>query len=520
MELRHALSDAPDAVCVEIREASDAHTRVLDCAPSTTIEQVKHALPALWHPDTLDPTGVRCIHRGQLLAADARIETLAREVRAPLTQDTGRVVLHIAIAPGALQRAEEPRSDPLLASGYFREPGNPLLEFVVRVKPSELESLLHAFVVTFSCYAQYYTRVARAANAPTTTPPRLVPPPGVDLAPAHSALANTALRTAAVSFVETEVLQWTPLRDVRPQDTQPSVERGARALQSVVEARMAFLNDALLAVARLHDMHQWRTQTQRTHAPPAPPNDAAELLGDLGAVAHTLLGLLLRAAVVAVLLSLQSPPRLWWYAGGALALYTAVQAVVLVRERRRERAAAASPTAEPASAPAPEPAADAAAAERAMLDIPRLPARVSHGPWYSPEHWERTLAYVGLADEERAMGFEHTPSADAVQRIHWTPLDFAEPAEEAVGAVPATNLVYTYLALPLYLFVATMHPRIQELRSDALALRREAICALAQKWDALAASGKTVRRAKPRLLEHPYAQRVLRAERERRRNST
>ncbi|WFC93620.1 hypothetical protein MBRA1_000241 [Malassezia brasiliensis] len=516
-----SLGAPPAPIHVELREPGDVQARSLTCDETWTIAQVKHALPALWQPHTLDPRGVRCIHRGQVLDDDVRLDTLPRD-------DAHRLVLHIAIRPGALEHAATPPPpadtpaapaapaiDPLLASGYFRTPSsNPLCEFVVRVKPSELIPLAHALAITYTCYARYYDALALATHSDARAA-RLVRPVGVPWAPMEEALGDAALRTAAVTFIEREVMQWTPLHElsVAPAASVDDV----RERQAAIDARLVFLNDALLAIAHLHDMHTWRAQTPST-PPAAHAQDPWELVMDIGVAARTVLGLVLRMVVLVSLFALRAPPYVRWCACVSLAVYAVVHGVMLVHARRRARGTPPRPAGTSASAPAGERALrDTTAAEvdtgAAILELPHLPSRVPAGPWWAPTRWEQALAYYGLADEEQAMGFVHDATRDAVPRIHWAPHDFGEPETEVPHTPPrAPSALYTYVALPVYLFIVTLLPRVQELRADALALRRDAICSLAQKWEQLAQSGRPVRRTKPRILEHPYARRVLAAQ--------
>ncbi|KAI3626365.1 hypothetical protein CBS9595_001726 [Malassezia furfur] len=516
------LGASPAPIHVELREPGDAQARSLTCDETSTIAQVKNALPALWQPHTLDPRGVRCIHRGQVLDDDVHLNTLPRD-------DAHRLVLHIAIRPGALERAAMPPApaadapnppaappmDPLLASGYFRTPSsNPLCEFVVRVKPSELMPLAHALAITYTCYACYYDALARTIHSDARAP-RLVRPVGVPWAPIEEALGDAALRTAAVTFIEREVMQWTPLRELSA--APPASADDVRARQAAIEARLGFLNDALLAIAHLHDTHTWRSQAPSVPAA-AQAQDPWEFAVDVGVAARTVLGLVLRMVVLVSLFVLRAPLYVRWCAGAALAVYAVVHGVMLVHARQRARRTPPRPAGTSASAPAGERAAhDTAAADAdpdaAVLELPHLPSRAPVGPWWAPTRWEQALAYYGLADEEQAMGFVHDATRDAVPRIHWSRHDFGEPETGAPPAPPrAPSALYTYVALPLYLFLVTLLPRVQELRTDALALRRDAICSLARKWEQLAQSGRPVRRTKPRILEHPYARRVLAAQ--------
>lgn len=436
--------------------------------------------------------------------------------------------------------APAPAPDPLLASGYFREAGNPLMEFVVRLKPSELEALGHAIVVTYACYARYFDELGKIGEGARDAP-RLIKPASFDYGPACVAAEDAALRAASVALIEKEVMQWTPLRDVCVQqppadvvykyepvhvDGRPYLQCTAagdmRPMQRIVARRLVFLNEALLAVARLHDLQQWKVQAPgamvrgREASPWA--DDAWLLLQDIVAILDTLLGLVMRAMFFALIFLAQGSPFAWKMAAGAIALFAIVQGVLLVRKRRRERAESAAPPAPPAP-PAPNPAAEPEQTDAAVLELPHLPARVPSAPWYLPEHWLQTAAWSGLAYEEAQMGFEHVPTSDATQRIHWATLDYTQPVAENVPPRAAPSWLFSFVMLPLFLCVVTLHPRVEELRSDAIALRREAICSLAQKWERLVASGKEVRRSKPLLLQHPYAARVLAMEAERQRRA-
>ena len=104
----------------------------------------------------------------------------------------------------------------------------------------------------------------------------------------------------------------------------------------------------------------------------------------------------MRAMFFALIFLAQGSPFAWKMAAGAIALFAIVQGVLLVRKRRRERAESAAPPAPPAPS-APNPAAEPEQTDAAVLELPRLPARVPSAPWYLPEHWLQTAAWSGLA---------------------------------------------------------------------------------------------------------------------------
>ncbi|WFD42660.1 hypothetical protein MPSI1_001308 [Malassezia psittaci] len=512
-------------VRVELRNSINARVDMLECDPDSTIEDVKRLLPPLWQPDILDASGVRCISRGQLLNNDVKLRALVQEM--------GNVVMiHTSIRPDALHRAEaipkqsstsshieSPKAsntasnsdDPLLDSGYFREEHrvNPLQEFIARLLPSELLPLCHAQAVTHMCYAKYYTALEEARHG-SRPAPRLTLPPTLDLTPAHEALNNPPLRSASVSFVELEVMQWNSLASFGRSNTtysagssqlpthdslstflQTASQKDIAALQNSIEARMNFLNDAMLAILRLHDMHQWRTQHNSSVSSQIRPDVAREWAGDIRAVLQTIGSPVIRGVVVGALLAVRTPRNILWYIGASLCVYIITHAVILVRARRRQRMEAAESSepntrnadagqrrTEPVLTATRSGLSESVSDFDAILDVPKLPSRVSQAPKYSLDYWEHMLAYYGLAEEEHAIGFEHVANTRDIQRISWTSMNFSEASNDQsmpAQMVRPSNIWYTYLLLPLYLLLITLHPRIQEMRSDAIALRREAI---------------------------------------------
>ncbi|WFC98572.1 hypothetical protein MYAM1_001302 [Malassezia yamatoensis] len=494
----------PDRVRVELRNSINSRVDILECNLNSTIEDVKRLLPPLWQPDTLDASGVRCISRGQLLNNDVKLIALAQE-----TENT--VVIHISIRPDALHPAEPPSAqpstsyhnashsasnavisstsnaartsdDPLIASGYFREEHsvNPLQEFIARLLPSELLPLLYAQAVTHMCYAKYYIALEEARHG-SSSAPRLTLPPTLDLTPACDALNNPPLRSASVSFVELEVMQWDSLASFgRSNTTHPAQSRrqptsdslstfletasqeDIAALQSSIEARMNFLNDAMLTVLRLHDMHQGRTQHNSSASSETQPDVAREWAADIRAVLQTLTSLVIRGVVVGALLAVRGPQNILWYIGASLCVYIIAHTVILVRARRRQRMESAD-SSEPNTRDADagqqrsESANTGTSSDNlsqngsdadAMLDMPKLPSRVSQAPKYSLDYWEHMLAYYGLAEEEHAIGFEHVANTRDIQQITWTSMNFSEASnDQSVSAYMSRpyNIWYTAL---------------------------------------------------------------------------
>ncbi|PKI85647.1 hypothetical protein MVES1_000537 [Malassezia vespertilionis] len=576
--------EASECVCLDIRCVGDDHVRSIHTPKRYTIAQVKLALPRLW-TEVLDPQGVRLIHRGRLLEDDVLIETLeaeasgrvlahaairpgalsknaAEEAAAPATETAPAVVsehaAHLASAPGesAHDRTHVPISTPVAASSHFsappRAPGerNRLVSFVEQLHDAELEPLAHTLYITFQCYTHYYEKQLRPKHGKTA--PRLVAPFSFDWAGAEQGMADRVLRTASVDFAERTVMQWMPLQLVcrrwQEQPTAPArgvfhydpveidglsyvrrtyhepAPQSTADISRIIEERMVFLNDVMLALARLHDVNQWKqvasdalVYAQSRHAVlpwRSLTAELVEILRDLWGIWDTLFWLSLRVAFVAVLLVAEAPKLHAQVVVAGLCLFTLVQCFVLVRQRRRERSTSQAPAT--ASPPLPTNADEEVEADEAvaMLQVPILPPHIPRASPYTFQYWLELIARYNLADEERAMGFEHDTARGETPRIRWVRRDWTQVREP--GQCPSSPLLHAYVAMPLFLAILTLYPQAEELRSDALSLRRDAILGLAKNWERLRESGKPIG-SMPRVLEHPYAKTLVQQEAQRQR---
>ncbi|WFD29292.1 hypothetical protein MSPP1_000299 [Malassezia sp. CBS 17886] len=516
---------------------------------SWTIADVKRRLTVAW-PGHPAPAAMRCISGG-------RVVEDAIELAALVQGD--EVLLHVVVRPDAWDDMtvdsvqdthggagagdtrtsvpspagpHSPRDDPLVASGYFRlahgapppaapkprmpappaatasptyPPAHALLLAVQERPADELFPIAQSLYITIQCYATYCARNLHCAQ-----PGPLLVPLG-DWGEADAALREPRLRAAAVDWVESELLRWTPL----VHESRKAQQRAAHAeLAQVVEARLVYLQRALLAVVRLHDIHRVQETTARSAPTDRRAPDAFAALHAMSRddwiwAAWTLATMAFRVAFFLFMFGAGVPPHIWYALACLSAVYVAAQGYRRIALRAQERqqhagADAAERPRAPESAPASEPV---PAGERAVLALPRLPARVPAGSPLLVEYWVKRIAWLELADEEAHIGFAHVP-LDAM-RIHWVDCDWTRP-EALPPRPPALSApIQRLIALPLFLFLATLVPQLEESRSDAIALRNEAIRALAGKWQQLQERVPDVPLATPRILQHPYARALL-----------
>ena len=198
-----------------------------------------------------------------------------------------------------------------------------------------------------------------------------------------------------------------------------------------------------------------------------------------------------------------------WHVLAALLVFHVAAAMWFVHRRRTQAQAAAS-----SAAPSPPvraaPSAPLSPTEL-TLEIPRLPHRVPTVPPTTCRYWMQRMAWFGLEEEEVAMGFEHVPPTEP-RRILWEARAWPAQQQRPMPPRPPAPAVVPHVIKALIVFLMTLEPEIDKLRSDAILMRKDAICALARRWKELqeqhkneaALSGST-----PSILLHPYARRVL-----------
>lgn len=442
-----------------------------------------------------------------------------------------------------------PAEDPLLSSGLFRIE-NPLLTFVERLAPGEIPFLADAVFVTFHTYTTYLDELLGAHPADA---PQLPPQGALDLSSAQRALADPELTSRAVRLVEETVMQWPPLEHIPPEkaasyaphyeqldiDGLPFLLRTSKripshtasVLERAVRGRLTFLARTLAMLARLQDYHTWTTPGSTT--PPESPTperaadganaaqqpEARELVfgltaGELVTVLMAAANLLLKVGVLIYFLSsgASTPKQIIVLVLGSLFVVYQVYAILREQRRRRTQDRGAPQAAPRPEATAPPSARPDVSAMRAPLEIPRLPRPPQEHNVFAYDFWVQHLALYGLNEEDEDIGLEHVTARSSTLAIDWEARDWSapEPPRQPARRQP---LAIERVLRPLLLMLVTLFPHLEEARSDAIQLRNDAILALARKWEQRE-QDRPYHAEPPRILQHPYAQRLL-AERQR-----
>lgn len=445
--------------------------------------------------------------------------------------------------------AAGPTEDPLLSSGFFRIE-NPLLAFVEELAPGEIPFLADAVFVTFHAYTTYLDELL-GTHPPDA--PQLPPLGAFDFSSAQRALGNPELPTRAVRLVEETVMHWPPLEHIPPEKASayaPHYEQldvgglpfllrtskrvpshTASVLERVVRDRLAFLARTLAMLARLQDFHTWSAPA--TSTPPESPMpeqraagganaaqqpEARELVfgltaSELVTVLMAAANLLLKVGVLIYFLSsgASTPKQIIVLVLGSLFVVYQVYAILREQRRRRQGSGAQQATSRQEAATTTSSRPDVSTM-RAPLELPRLPRPPQERNVFTYDFWVQHLALYGLNEEDEEIGLEHVTARSSTLAIDWEARDWStpEPPREPVRRKP---LLIERVLRPLLLMLVTLFPHLEEARSDAIQLRNDAILALARKWEQRE-QGRPYHAEPPRILQHPYAQRLL-AERQR-----
>lgn len=501
----------PDVALTLKSPSLSEHSHTMSVPDTATIRTVKERIHDTWDGrPRVD--GIRCIAAGRVLSDNE-----------PVTAVTG--ILHIVVRPDAL---EAPAPTPAPAQPASTDappapadapparpapivPNNPLLAYVEGLSQPELDLFIVALAATYEGYAAYARKLGRRAAPLPIAPAQLA-----------SVLASREAAAQAVRVIETDVMHWSPLEHesaaaqrrvhkacfkytevefgglpylLREPAADPAV---VAALGDLVDARLAFLARATVAAQRLYDMHAVEADAR---AAPPPPHALQPVIDNAGTIATGLLRPVFYALLIAWAITMHLPWRESLFVYGVLTLAIAVEGYFVVRR------AVAQPTRPPARrAPSA-----ARSTMQAPLDIPRLPRLSRRLQQSAPLYWAHTLARYDLERQEAEIGFEHVDSDGQVLAVDWATRDWT--AEEDTVR-PRPQALHERALLPLAVLVISLVPRLEEWRTDAIALRDDAIVALARRWEELQASGIPHNGVPPRILRHPYSLRVIAARRQ------
>ncbi|WFD17987.1 hypothetical protein MCAP1_000198 [Malassezia caprae] len=531
---------------LEVKSPSFDHSLRVDVDAKKTVSELKEQVAHAAHAARSAPHGwpqahgIRCIYRGRILADDEVPEFAEQE--APVT-------LHIVVQPEAWRPYESPapvapapESQPAApapesqpaAPAPESQPAAPAPEsdpaapapswpaVLDAMPPAELVGVAHAIYLTHAAYMTYLAELQQTHPSVWPVHLRLPRVPRADMVPNDTTQNEADLRRGAVALVERHVMHWTPWSDVCV-DAQKAAPVPVAQYERVTLQGLPYLLCTHKAAPPLATAHALATQllervehlqdawvelacrlTVRERAPaPVPlewitwPDVRVMLLS----VMYMALRLLFVYMVVLPYLDMKGT----WLAAAASVVFLVWHACVLLHRRWRERILPHTNSDEAHSAPATRfeaPVADAPG----RLEIPHLPYRRPQGRPTQFTYWVQRLAWLGLEEEEVAMGFEHVPPENP-PRIVWVGSDTYRTTRPAPLRRPVWLRCFL---LPLGLFLLTIIPPIDECRADALNLRKDAILTLKKKWDEYREKPDTSPDARPPIiLLHPYALALL-----------
>lgn len=564
-EAEHEAQHATPMLRLDIKSPSFERSLCIDADASWTIRELKehvsqaaqtarpapHAWPA--------PHGIRCIHRGRILNDDIRLGTLE--------PGESLVSMHIVVQPEAwrpwetMAPTEAPPTEapsPMPAEASAKSPSPLPAELPAKSPPplpaeapTESPSSLPAEVPPYAAFfesmptedetaiahALFFTHAAYTASlaelSPNLPEGRLPRVPVPTMWPDDTTQQDADVRCNAVTLIERHVMHWEPWQDVcakAPQAMSTPVaqyehlmlqglpyllctykaappEAVTQALVRQLLERIAYLHDAWVELACRHIDH-------RPAPEPGPVPTPLDLLtwADVGAVLGSTAIMAWRLLLLHVGITQYLPGI--WNTIGIIAewLFLVGHACSALQRRWRERVAAHVGTQAPSPSPSPSPSPAQTAASETLtelpdaLEMPYLPHRRPQGHWNQLHYWIQLVAWLGMEEEEVAMGFGHVPP-DTPLRITWIPTRAYPTTRPAPLQRPWW---LRYGILPAVLFFVTLLPAVDECRSDALSLRKDAILALKIKWDEFRDKPSTPSDIRPpALLLHPYSLSVL-----------
>lgn len=452
-------------------------------------------------------SGMRCIYRGGILSNDAPLTTLYSEEQP--------VVVHVIVQPEAWEPFVSKESPPEPTPppeppAQDNSATSPLvtLQSLPRV---ECAPMLSALYMTLSSYYAYYEELCESFARPCVLA-RPVPMHDVER------VDDPSVRAAAIDMVEMHIMHWTSLRTESEKacTEEPRYEHvtlhnlpfllrttaptALTHLMPLLESRIVTL---LMLYAQFH-----AHCTERRDAPSAERRSWTMSRHDWLALVGFLLRLVWRTALFVIFCLPTYVVDHPWRVLAAVLVFHVAGALWFVHRRQPQAPPPASTNVAPPPV-VPVPAAQHSSTEL-TLEIPRLPHRVPTVPPTTRDYWMQRIAWFGLEEEEVAMGFEHVPPTEP-QRITWEACAWP-PQQRPIQHRQPTSAVVQYVIKPLFLFMMTLEPEMDKLRSDAILMRRDAICALARRWKELQEQHKDEAALKeniPTILQHPYARRVL-----------
>lgn len=453
-------------------------------------------------------SGMRCIHRGGILGNDVSLAALFSEEQPVVVHVVVQPEAWVPFAPTDAPAAPAPPPTPPAQDDSAASP----LATLQSLPRAELAPMLSALYMTLASYYAYYEDLCESLARPCVLA-RPVPMHDVER------VDDPAVRAAAIRMIESHIMHWTPLRaeSEKACTEEPRYEhvtlchlpfllrtmspRAPTHLLPLLETRIVTL---LMLYAHFHAHDTERRDTPSVHRQSWPVTRRDWL---------ALLGFLLRMAgrtlmFVAFFLPNYLADHLWHVLAALLVFHVA--AAMWFVHRRRTQAQAAASSAAPSPPVRAAPSAPLSPTEL-TLEIPRLPHRVPTVPPTTCRYWMQRMAWFGLEEEEVAMGFEHVPPTEP-RRILWEARAWPAQQQRPMPPRPPAPAVVPHVIKALIVFLMTLEPEIDKLRSDAILMRKDAICALARRWKELqeqhkneaALSGST-----PSILLHPYARRVL-----------
>lgn len=476
-------------------------------------------------------------------AAAARVRTQTVDAqdlaaKVPQTHDVLPPAEALAPQPPPSRRAPSP-TGPRTAATAPTPLSAAARERLASLPPAQIAVVGEALCVAAAAYTAYAQQL-QDTFPDLPSPPRPVRAPGSWAA----AAAATDARGEALELVEAHVMRWQPLSELS-HDARAHVRTAHRwvyeprmihglpyllrtCVQATPQSARALAEEAHTRVDALQDALGvlWeRAMSAAPAAPAAPPQAAAPTTvlaltaDDWLSLVHLLFDMSWR--ILLVLLLFYPYGTIWHKVvlGGAVAAYIVLTTHRHLQERWRQRMPSAPESEAPAPAPAPP-----AHESGATLELPRLPSRVPTASMLYWEHWAQRIAWLGLEDEERAIGFTHAPRTSPA-RIVWDTYAWdAAPAQSTQSSLPPPPppppphhwprpAWQRYVVLPCQVLALTLVPSIEAMRTEAIAMRREAIAALARRYERLRTSYDGALAAPPVILQHPYARAVLAAQR-------
>ncbi|KAL4400008.1 hypothetical protein ACI68E_002921 [Malassezia pachydermatis] len=561
MEERHEAapsSRSSSSACIrfDVRNISFRAPLAVSCDAEATILTLKHRIAEAVR-NTRDaehgwprPEGIRCIWRGTMVADDTVLHALRADEP---------VVMHIVVAPDMWEAYEDPVPPPLTHSPEAAPPPAPSAEarepepepkagsadeaetdeawrtYFEMLAPEHVEATAHALYITSRCYHMYYEKLAETCQGTMPPMPLLLVPPGIDFAPAQALWADASICRDTVEMVERQIMQWKPMKELSAEAQQASAaspvawtyepvevdglpyllrtpsdmstNAGLTLTMHLVE-RTTTLMEALMLLAQAHDHYTWSLAMPRPSS--SPPRWGRE---DWLSLVYMYFHLLWRIGIALLLFWPHHSRMQQGLVIAATVAYLVFRGYRHMQERGRPPSTTTTSTT-PAEAMASTTTANEATSSSSSawtLELPRLPYRTpAQGHWHV-ESWMQRIAWLGLEEEERAMGFGHT-APQTPPRIVWETC--AWPHTHAIEPRPVWHrqAVMRWVLWPVLLCLMSVIPHIEELRSDALSMRREAITALAKKWERLREAYEAAERPvppPPALLQHPVSRMIL-----------